>query len=170
MIRKKWLDLIKFAYKGRSMSFVTYHPSNKQTGHFMGRETVYLCYDFSEVLQSWWDRNANESRKRFPSTDKLGPRRRIQDVSPQISVTNCVPLRGYTTTHPITTKRGNVIALVMVITWLDFGKVLWKVLFWQRFYQNLGGCVLLKVKHYCVHNSGMFGLIDVKWKGSASLW
>ena len=35
-------------------------------GSVMGRETVYLCHDFSEVLQSWWDRNANESRKRLP--------------------------------------------------------------------------------------------------------
>ena len=64
-------------------------------GSVMGRESVYLR-DFSEVLQSLWDRNANESRKRYPSTDWLGPRRRIQDVSLQISVTNCVPLRGYT--------------------------------------------------------------------------
>ena len=31
----------------------------------MGRETVYLYHDFSEILQSWLDRNANESRKRW---------------------------------------------------------------------------------------------------------
>ena len=80
LIRKKWLDLIAFVYKGRDMSFVTYRPPNKHIGHFMGceiiycnlishtvpwavlfslpgsvmgRETVYLCYDFSEVLQRW---------------------------------------------------------------------------------------------------------------------
>ena len=35
------------------------------------------------------------------STDELGPRRSIQDVSLQISVTNCVPLRGYTIRDPI---------------------------------------------------------------------
>ena len=35
-------------------------------GSVMGRETVYLCYDFSEVLLSWWNRNSNEYRKRLP--------------------------------------------------------------------------------------------------------
>ena len=62
------------------------------SGGVMGRETVYLWYDVLEVLQSWRDRNANESRKRYPSTGYLGPKRSIQDVSLQISVTNCVPL------------------------------------------------------------------------------
>ena len=124
MIKKKWLDLIVFVYKGRNMSFVACPTSRYVTlwdmkhatvtwiatwlrawavlfslpGSVMGRETVYLCYDFSEVLQSWWDRYANESRKKYHWTDKLGPRRRIQDVSLQISVTNCVPLSGYTIT------------------------------------------------------------------------
>ena len=37
-------------------------------GSVTGLESVYLR-DFSEVLQSLWDRNANESRKRYPSTD-----------------------------------------------------------------------------------------------------
>ena len=29
----------------------------------MGRETVYLCYDFSEVLQNWRDRIASETQR-----------------------------------------------------------------------------------------------------------
>ena len=76
--RNDWIWLHLFI---RDMSFVTYHPSNKQIGHFiecetvycnfriatwlrvwavlfslpgsiMGRETVYLCYDLTEVLQA----------------------------------------------------------------------------------------------------------------------
>ena len=62
----------------------------------MGCEAVYLCCDFSEVLPSWWDGNANESRMGYPSTDQLGPRRSIQDVSLQISVGNFLLLKGYT--------------------------------------------------------------------------
>ena len=90
-------DYIFYFYKVRDMSFVTYHPSSKQIGHFMGhetvysnsnstwlralavlfslpgsvkgRETVYLYYNFSEVLQSWWDRKTKESRKMYPSTE-----------------------------------------------------------------------------------------------------
>ena len=53
--QRKMLDLIAFVYKRRDTSFVTYHLSYTQIGHFMGRETVYLCYDFPEVLQRWWD-------------------------------------------------------------------------------------------------------------------
>ena len=95
-IVKKWLDLFAFVYKRRDKSLTTHHPSYrlvtsrgvKQSivtwitkclrewavlfslpGSVMGRETISLCYDFSEVLQSWWDRNANESRKRYLSTD-----------------------------------------------------------------------------------------------------
>ena len=45
------------------------------------------------------------------------------------------------TTHRITTKHGSIIALVMVITWLDFGeKFCWKLLFWQIFFKKFG-CV-----------------------------
>ena len=126
MIRKKWLDLIAlFINTDARPSWHIFRRTSKQVtsrdvkqstvtwiatwlrvwtvlfslpGSVMGRETVYLCYDSSEVLLSWWDRNSNESRKRLPFTDELGPRRSIQDVSLQISVTNCVPLRGYTTT------------------------------------------------------------------------
>ena len=41
VIRKKWLDLIAFVYKGRDTSFMAYHLSYKQMGHFMGHETIY---------------------------------------------------------------------------------------------------------------------------------
>ena len=34
-------EMIAFVYKVQDMSFVTYHPSNKQISHFMGRETVH---------------------------------------------------------------------------------------------------------------------------------
>ena len=111
-------------------------------GSAMGRETIYLCYDFRRFSKAGDDRNVNESRK-YLSTDRGGGRIRtekggrsiatglgrkpvggcysaemrrpairstahdpilsyptyqppIQDVSLQISVTNCVPLRGYT--------------------------------------------------------------------------
>ena len=64
------------------------------------------------------------------------------------------------TTHRITTKSGSFIALVMVITWLDFGEIL------LNFFSNFG-CVFFKVKHYFGHISGMVGPIDVKRKGSA---
>ena len=50
-------------------------------------------------------------------------------------------------------------AQVMVITWLDFGK----------FLQKFRMC-FFKVKHYFGHIWGMIGPIDVKRKGSASVW
>ena len=37
------------------------------------------------------------------------------------------------TTHRITTKRGSFVALVMVITWLDFGKLLFLANFLKKF-------------------------------------
>ena len=54
------------------------------------------------------------------------------------------------TTHQTTTKLGSFIALVMFITWLDFGEVLLENVLFANF---LG------------HISGMVGLIDVKRKG-----
>ena len=90
-------------------------------GSIIGRETVYLCYDLLEVFQSWGDRNANEPRKRYPSTDQLGPRRRIQDVSLQISVTNCVPLRGYTkSTHDINIYKSFSHKIIKQIVFVSF--------------------------------------------------
>ena len=41
VIGKKWFYLIVFVSKRRDMSFMTYQPSYKQIGHYMGRETVY---------------------------------------------------------------------------------------------------------------------------------
>ena len=47
--RNDWIWLHLF-YIWRDMSFVTYHPSNKQLGHFIGRETVY-CNLNSNVVE-----------------------------------------------------------------------------------------------------------------------
>ena len=48
-------------------------------------------------------------------------------------------------THRITTKRGSFAALVMFITWLDFGEILLNLLFWQIFFKNFG-CVFSRSK------------------------
>ena len=37
----EWLDLSAFVYKRQDTSFMTYHSSYMQIGHFMGREAVY---------------------------------------------------------------------------------------------------------------------------------
>ena len=63
------------------------------------------------------------------------------------------------TTHSITSKLGHFIALVMVITWLDFGKVIFQIVILANFVEKFGMC----------HISGMVGPIDVKQKGSASV-
>ena len=52
----------------------------------------------------------------------LDPRSRLLHPLAQI----CLSARKVRTTHPITTKNGSFIALVMVITWWDFGEVLLK--------------------------------------------
>ena len=65
--QKEMLDLIASVYKRRDTSFMTYHLSYTQIGHFMGRETVYLCYDVLGFLQRWWVRNTNEIWKRYIS-------------------------------------------------------------------------------------------------------
>ena len=70
------------------------------------------------------------------------------------------------TTYPITTKRGSFIVLVMVITWLDFGGVLFETVILANFFKKFWVC-FFKVKHYFVHISGIVRLIDVKQKGSA---
>ena len=68
------------------------------------------------------------------------------------------------TTHPITTKCGNVIALVIVITWLNFGEVLNFLMFWRILY------VFFQGRTYFGHISGMVVLIDVKGKASVVYW
>ena len=70
------------------------------------------------------------------------------------------------TTQRITTKRGSIIALVMIITWLDFGKVLLETVILANFHKKFWMC-FFKVKHCFGHISGMVGPIDVKRKGSA---
>ena len=70
------------------------------------------------------------------------------------------------TTHWITTKRGSFIAVVMVITWLDFGEVLLETFILANFLYKFRMC-FFKVKHYFGHISGMVGPIDAKRKGSA---
>ena len=57
----------------------------------------------------------------------------------------------------------------MVITWLDFGTVLLKTVILANFLLTFRKC-FFKVKHYFGHISGMVGPIDVKRKGSASVW
>ena len=49
VIRKKWFDFIAFVYKWLETSFMAYHPSYKQMGHFMGRETVYCTLNNNMV-------------------------------------------------------------------------------------------------------------------------
>ena len=68
-------------------------------------------------------------------------------------------------THRITTKRGSFIALVMLITWLDFGE---ETFILANFLLKFRMC-FFKVKHYFGHISGMVGPIDVKRKGNASV-
>ena len=70
------------------------------------------------------------------------------------------------TTQRITTKRGSFIALVMIITWSDFGKVLLETFILANFRKKFRMC-FFKVKHCFGHISGMVGPIDVKRKGSA---
>ena len=70
------------------------------------------------------------------------------------------------TTHRITTKHGIFIALVMVITWLDFGAILLETFILANFLEKFRMC-FFKVKHYFGHISWMVGLIDVKRKGCA---
>ena len=70
------------------------------------------------------------------------------------------------TIHQITSKRVSFVALVMVITWLDFGEILLKSVILANFLSKFRMC-FFKVKHYFGHISGMVGPIDVKRKGSA---
>ena len=72
------------------------------------------------------------------------------------------------TTHRITTKHGRFIALVMVITRLDFEEILLETFILANFLLKFRMC-FFKVKHYFGLISGMVGPIDVKRKGSASV-
>ena len=68
-----------------------------------GRETVYLCYAVSEVLQSWWHKNVNwipkevpfkrlaRASKKYPRCQLLYPRCQLPDFCYQL----CTP-KGYT--------------------------------------------------------------------------
>ena len=157
----------------------------------MGRETIYLCYDFRRFSKAGDDRNVNESRK-YLSTDRGGgdalePKRGggggggvrgrsiatglgrkpvggcysaamrrpairstahdpilsyptyqppIQDVSLQISVTNCVPLRGYT------------ISPVVYFIWADNGLDILR-------YIKSYGAARVKRSFFSLSNSGV---------------
>ena len=57
---------------------------------------------------------------------------------------------------------------IMVITWLDFGKIMLETVILAHFPKKFWMC-FFKVKHNFGHISGMVGLIDVKWKESASV-
>ena len=70
------------------------------------------------------------------------------------------------TTHRITTNRTRNVALVMVITWLDFEGIRLNTVILANFLKNFRMC-FFKVKHYFCHISGMLDTIDVKRKGSA---
>ena len=122
----KWLTLIAFVYKGRYWSFVTYHPSNKPIGLFIGCETIYCNLNSNMVEDvgcpvlaarqrhgSWnslpmlrlfggppklMGHECKRIRKEVPYSRLAGPKGRIQYVSLGIYVTNCVPRRGYTIT------------------------------------------------------------------------
>ena len=72
------------------------------------------------------------------------------------------------TTQPITTKLCSYISLVMVITWLDFGGILFKTLIWTNFLGKFQMC-FFKVKHSIGLISGMVGPFDVKRKGGTSV-
>ena len=48
------------------------------------------------------------------------------------------------TTQPITTKLGSYIPLVMVITWLDFGGILWEILVLANFLRKFWMCFFLR--------------------------
>ena len=69
------------------------------------------------------------------------------------------------TTHWIIGQLSGFIALVMIINWLDFGEVLLDTFILAKFRM-----CFFKVKHSIGHISGMVGPIDVKRKGSASVW
>ena len=72
------------------------------------------------------------------------------------------------TTLAIATELGSYIPLAMFITWLDFGvDVLETLFFCQIFFENFG-CVFSR-SNTIGYISGMFGPIDVKWKGGASV-
>ena len=68
------------------------------------------------------------------------------------------------TTHRITAKLSRCVALVMVITWLDFIEILLKTVIFANFLLKFRVC-FFKVKHYFGHISGMVSPIDVKRKG-----
>ena len=59
-------------------------------------------------------------------------------------------------------------SLVMFITWLDLGHILFETLFLANFLQKFWMC-FFKLKHSIGHISGMIGPIDVKRKGGASV-
>ena len=54
----------------------------------------------------------------------------------------------------------------MVVTWLDYGVILFKTVILANFLLKFWMC-FFRVKHYFGHTSGMVGPIDVKRKGSA---
>ena len=71
-------------------------------------------------------------------------------------------------TDPITTKSDSLVALLMVITWLDLGGILLETVNLANFLYKFRMC-FFKVKHYFGHISGMVGPIDVKRKAGASV-
>ena len=91
----------------------------------------------------------------------LDPRSRLWHRLAKICL--CQKVR---TIHRITTKHGSFVALVIVITWLDFGEILLKTVILVNFLKKFWMC-FFKVKYYLGHISGMVSSIDVKRKASA---
>ena len=86
---------------------MTYYPSDTQIGHFIGRETVYCkmnnnmvegvaCLVRCQAVPWAVKQSTNLAAQRSIQDACLDVSLLIHDVSLQISVTNCVPLRGYT--------------------------------------------------------------------------
>ena len=71
------------------------------------------------------------------------------------------------TTDPITTKHGSFIAMVMVITWFDFGQVLLEIVVLKNFLQKFRMWFFkVKTLFWAYLRNGWS---DVKWKGRASV-
>ena len=68
------------------------------------------------------------------------------------------------TTRPINTDLGSYVPLLILITWLNFGTILFDTIFYGEFPLKIWMCQTLFWTF-----SGMVGPIGVKQKGSASI-
>ena len=70
------------------------------------------------------------------------------------------------TAHPITTKLGRYIPLIMLSTWLNFSEILPRI-FFSEFLRNILN-PFSPVERYICHILAMVGPIDVKHRGNES--